>query len=229
MVQHFFNMKNILIIILLANFVFAQKKLSNSSETIDEIISAQTRARWIGCMLLCRAKLSQHSGEIHKLLFETKHDPDLTQKRIMADILINCIETLTLRETEEIITDRDLNLEKPHLKPIVTINKAQYLDEDFDVNLTLKQLQILDSILKEANSPPEEFPISPSISESSEIPFQIESESILHPALYYPGLTIGIILLIALFILSKFYLVIKKAAFPNVNLKNRKNQKLKKF
>ncbi|CAG9323181.1 unnamed protein product [Blepharisma stoltei] len=200
-----FIMKIWFIALLALVFALEEPDPINDQERNDEVAQAQARARWIACLLISRTKLSQHSSEISSIYSASKFDKDLIEKKIIGEILYKCDQLLSWKQAEELLAADEINLEKPEIKELTTIDKDFYINPKSDIKLTQQQEDLIKKIIAEAKKTGDGFDQDPPTVPGFDAQAYIQSKGLLPPAVYYLGLGGGVLLLVGLafFILKK--------------------------
>ncbi|CAG9313382.1 unnamed protein product [Blepharisma stoltei] len=195
----------------------------NDQERNDEIAQSQVRARYLSCLLIYR-NLKKELKDFEEIMAATKHDKDLTRKKIFGDLLYRCENTMTPKLAEELLTADEMDLGKEELKDIVLINKEQLLDSGKDIKLTQQQEELIKKITDEANRSDDGFDQEPQVLSDFDINSYMQAKELLHPVLHYFGLAGGISLLLLL----AFIMIKKILALSNKDKAKKKSKKASK-
>lgn len=159
---------------------------------------------------MTRNKLSQHSSEIEEILSSSKHSKELTQKKIIGDMLYKCDQLLSSKLADFLLSNEEIDLNNPDIQDIITINKDQFAQSSSDITLSDKQVDLIDRIVKESQKTDDGFDQEPPIVKGFDAEVYAMSKAILPPWLYNGGLVGGVVLIGGLAYSSNNYVVVKK-------------------
>lgn len=136
----------VILLLLGATALVSEPPPISLSESKDEVAHWQKRAKWLSCLLLITQILNKDI--LTMLCRQSKFPAEPTTLRIKVNLLEQCIGLMTDDLAEKYLKyDTNLTPEELELqKKASTIKMDEFLDENSDIGLTLKQQSLLAQI-----------------------------------------------------------------------------------
>ena len=117
----------------------------------DEVAESDKRVRWLSCLFITHSALFLGNLDLKSTLLTSKHPRSKTLARIKADILLNCVNRITLLRAEEVLSETTVDLSARDIRDFLTEATAGFDSPDKDVSLTPTHRDLYKAILAVRN------------------------------------------------------------------------------
>jgi hypothetical protein len=139
-------MKLIALSLLLLTAALEEPEPIDDQERNDEVAQAQQRAKLVACLSLTRARVVDYSEWTAAFISESKHDASKTKHKLVADLIYNCNQAITLEQAESVLSEDFVDLTKPEWKTLMTVDEQQFKDPKANIEVRPEQLALIEKI-----------------------------------------------------------------------------------